>query len=152
MASGAKVGWKTTKRNVWRNSFYTGKQMKKKMTEDDLMIREKTLDLMDYLNELTKDEKQEEAISIIENGFDGGKEENLQPVLECLNACQPGRRVDSRWYRRARYHGFARGCPRKLRQADRWCIVCNVPGRWARGICQDWALAVSSRPRISRDA
>ena len=33
-----------------------------------------------------KDEKQEEAISIIENGFDGVKEENLQPVMECLNA------------------------------------------------------------------
>ena len=36
--------------------------MKKKMTEDDLMIREKTLDLMDYLNELIKDEKKEEKI------------------------------------------------------------------------------------------
>lgn len=33
-----------------------------------------------------KDEKQEEAISIIINGFDGVKEENLEPVLEWLNA------------------------------------------------------------------
>lgn len=33
-----------------------------------------------------KDEKLEESISIIENGFDGVKEENLQPVLEYLNA------------------------------------------------------------------
>lgn len=33
-----------------------------------------------------KDEKQEEAISIIENGFDGVKEENLALVLEWLNA------------------------------------------------------------------
>ena len=33
-----------------------------------------------------KDEKLEEAISIIENGFDGVKEENLLPVLEWLNA------------------------------------------------------------------
>ncbi len=33
-----------------------------------------------------KDEKQEEAISIIVNGFDGVKEENLQPVLEWLDA------------------------------------------------------------------
>ncbi len=33
-----------------------------------------------------KDEKQEEAISIIENGFDGVKEENLLPVLKWLNA------------------------------------------------------------------
>ncbi len=32
-----------------------------------------------------KDEKQEEAISIIENGFNGVKEENLQPVLEWLH-------------------------------------------------------------------
>ena len=32
-----------------------------------------------------KDEKQEEAISIVENGFDGVKEENLDPVLEWLN-------------------------------------------------------------------
>ena len=32
-----------------------------------------------------KDEKLEEAISIIENGFDGVKEENLKPVLEWLN-------------------------------------------------------------------
>lgn len=33
-----------------------------------------------------KDEKTEESISIIENGFDGVKEENLNPVLEWLNA------------------------------------------------------------------
>lgn len=33
-----------------------------------------------------KDEKLEEAIDIIENGFDGVKEENLKPVLEWLNA------------------------------------------------------------------
>lgn len=32
-----------------------------------------------------KDEKLEESISIIENGFDGVKEENLLPVLEWLN-------------------------------------------------------------------
>ena len=32
-----------------------------------------------------KDEKQEEAFSIIENGFDGVKEDNLLPVLEWLN-------------------------------------------------------------------
>ncbi len=32
-----------------------------------------------------KDEKLEEAISIIENGFDGVKEENLKLVLEWLN-------------------------------------------------------------------
>ncbi len=32
-----------------------------------------------------KDEKLEEAISIIEKGFDGVKEENLEPVLEWLN-------------------------------------------------------------------
>lgn len=32
-----------------------------------------------------KDEKLEEAISNIENGFDGVKEENLVPVLEWLN-------------------------------------------------------------------
>lgn len=32
-----------------------------------------------------KDEKLEEAISIIENGFDGVKEENLEPVMEWLN-------------------------------------------------------------------
>lgn len=32
-----------------------------------------------------KDEKLEEAITIIENGFDGVKEENLTPVLEWLN-------------------------------------------------------------------
>ncbi len=32
-----------------------------------------------------KDEKTEESISIIENGFDGVKEENLAPVLEFLN-------------------------------------------------------------------
>jgi len=33
-----------------------------------------------------KDERTEESISIIENGFDGVKEENLQPLLEWLNA------------------------------------------------------------------
>ncbi len=33
-----------------------------------------------------KDEKLEEAIAIIENGFDGVKEENLEPVLEWLSA------------------------------------------------------------------
>ncbi len=33
-----------------------------------------------------KDEKLEEAITIIENGFDGVKEENLKSVLEWLNA------------------------------------------------------------------
>ncbi len=33
-----------------------------------------------------KDEKQEEAISIIENGFDGVKEENLMPVMHWLCA------------------------------------------------------------------
>lgn len=33
-----------------------------------------------------KDEKTEESIAIIENGFDGVKEENLEPVLEWLNA------------------------------------------------------------------
>lgn len=32
-----------------------------------------------------KDEKLKEAISIIENGFDGVKEENLEPVLKWLN-------------------------------------------------------------------
>ena len=32
-----------------------------------------------------KDERLEESISIIENGFDGVKEENLGPVLEWLN-------------------------------------------------------------------
>ena len=32
------------------------------------------------------DEKTEEAVAIIENGFDGVKEENLEPVLEWLNA------------------------------------------------------------------
>jgi len=32
------------------------------------------------------DVKFEESISIIENGFDGVKEENLEPVLEWLNA------------------------------------------------------------------
>ncbi|QHQ63379.1 flavodoxin domain-containing protein [Anaerocolumna sedimenticola] len=31
-----------------------------------------------------KDERLEEAITIIENGFDGVKEENLEPVLEWL--------------------------------------------------------------------
>lgn len=33
-----------------------------------------------------KDERTEESISIIKNGFDGVKEENLQPLLEWLNA------------------------------------------------------------------
>ena len=33
-----------------------------------------------------KDEKQEEAIAIIENGFDGVKEENLEPLVEWLRA------------------------------------------------------------------
>ncbi len=33
-----------------------------------------------------KDEKTKEAISMIENGFDGVKEENLESVLEWLNA------------------------------------------------------------------
>ncbi|HEY8421105.1 MAG TPA: flavodoxin domain-containing protein [Thermoclostridium sp.] len=33
-----------------------------------------------------KDERTEESISIIENGFDGVEEENLQPLLEWLNA------------------------------------------------------------------
>ncbi len=33
-----------------------------------------------------KDEKTKESISIIENGFDGVKEENLEPVLEWLKA------------------------------------------------------------------
>lgn len=33
-----------------------------------------------------KNEKTEESISIIENGFDGVNEENLTPVLEWLNA------------------------------------------------------------------
>lgn len=37
-------------------------------------------------NRKDKDEKIEEAISIVENGFDGVKEENLVPVLEWLNA------------------------------------------------------------------
>ncbi len=32
-----------------------------------------------------KDEKLEESIDIVENGFDGVKEENLEPVLEWLN-------------------------------------------------------------------
>jgi hypothetical protein len=32
-----------------------------------------------------KDEKIEESISIVENGFDGIKEENIAPVLEWLN-------------------------------------------------------------------
>jgi hypothetical protein len=31
-----------------------------------------------------KDEKLEESISIIENGFDGVREENLEPVLQWL--------------------------------------------------------------------
>ena len=33
-----------------------------------------------------KDEKTKEVISMIENGFDGVKEENLKSVLEWLNA------------------------------------------------------------------
>ncbi len=33
-----------------------------------------------------KDEKTEEAIAIIENGFDGVKEENLDPLLQWLSA------------------------------------------------------------------
>lgn len=33
-----------------------------------------------------KDERQEEAISIIENGFDGVKEENLLPVIKWLKS------------------------------------------------------------------
>ena len=33
-----------------------------------------------------QDEKTKESISIIENGFDGVKEENLEPVLEWLKA------------------------------------------------------------------
>lgn len=33
-----------------------------------------------------KDEETEEAITIIENGFDGVKEENLEPVFEWLKA------------------------------------------------------------------
>lgn len=32
-----------------------------------------------------KDEKTEEAIAIIENGFDGVKEENLEPILAWLS-------------------------------------------------------------------
>lgn len=34
----------------------------------------------------SRDEKTEEAISIIENGFNGVKEENLKPLLEWLKA------------------------------------------------------------------
>lgn len=37
-------------------------------------------------NRKNKDEKNDEAIAIIEKGFDGVKEENLKPVLEWLNA------------------------------------------------------------------
>lgn len=37
-------------------------------------------------NSKDKDEKTEEAIDIIVNGFNGVKEENLEPVLEWLNA------------------------------------------------------------------
>lgn len=33
-----------------------------------------------------KNEKTEESVSIIENGFDGVKEENLNPVIDWLNA------------------------------------------------------------------
>lgn len=43
-----------------------------------------------YLNMIKsrkdRDEKIEEAISIVENGFDGVKEENLEPVLDWLKA------------------------------------------------------------------
>ena len=37
-------------------------------------------------NRKDKDEKVEESISIIENGFDGVKQENLSPVLEWFNS------------------------------------------------------------------
>lgn len=37
-------------------------------------------------NRKDKDEKLEESIAIIENGYDGVKEENLEPVLEWLSA------------------------------------------------------------------
>lgn len=37
-------------------------------------------------NRKEKDEKLEEAIAIIENGFDGVKEENLKPILQWLNS------------------------------------------------------------------
>ncbi len=37
-------------------------------------------------NRKEKDEKIEEAISIIENGFDGVKEENLKPIIQWLNS------------------------------------------------------------------
>ena len=37
-------------------------------------------------NSKDKDEKLEEGIANIENGFDGVKEENLEPVLQWLNA------------------------------------------------------------------
>jgi hypothetical protein len=40
-----------------------------------------------------KDEKQEEAISIIENGFDGVKEENLEPLIDWLNARKRGQLI-----------------------------------------------------------
>ncbi|MGI5854660.1 MAG: flavodoxin domain-containing protein [Bacillota bacterium] len=33
-----------------------------------------------------RDEKTDESIAIIENGFDGVKEENLEPVLQWINA------------------------------------------------------------------
>ena len=33
-----------------------------------------------------RDDKTKESISIIENGFDGVKEENLEPALEWLKA------------------------------------------------------------------
>ena len=37
-------------------------------------------------NRKDKDEKVEESISIIENGFDGVKQENLSPVVEWFNS------------------------------------------------------------------
>ncbi len=37
-------------------------------------------------NREEKDAKTEESVAIIEKGFDGVKEENLQPILEWLNA------------------------------------------------------------------
>jgi len=36
-------------------------------------------------NRKDKDEKTEESISVIENGFDGVNEKNLAPLLEWLN-------------------------------------------------------------------
>ncbi len=37
-------------------------------------------------NRKDKDERTNESIATIENGFDGVKEENLEPVLKCINA------------------------------------------------------------------